>query len=120
HVGRALTGETPFTGRTVIVTAGPTREAVDPVRFLSNRSSGRMGYAIAAAAWRRGAHVILISGPSALAVPTGTELVGVETAEEMSSAVRTALPRADVLIMAAAVADFRPAQRADRKIKKKD
>lgn len=120
HVGRALAGETPFTGRTVVVTAGPTREAVDPVRFISNRSSGRMGYAIAAAAWRRGAHVILISGPSALPAPTGTELVGVETAEEMAAAVRAALPRADALIMAAAVADFRPAQRAERKIKKSE
>jgi len=120
HVGRALSGDTPLTDRTVIVTAGPTREPVDPVRFLSNRSSGRMGYAIAAAAWRRGAHVILITGPSALDAPTGVEVVRVETAEQMAEAVRAALPRADVLIMAAAVADFRPVGPAERKIKRKE
>src|SRR5690606_8229817 len=120
HVGRALAGETPFTGRTVIVTAGPTREPVDPVRFLSNRSSGRMGYAIAGAAWRRGAHVILITGPSALDAPTGPEVVRVETADQMAEAVRAALPRADVLIMAAAVADFKPVRLAERKIKRKE
>ncbi|HEX7089049.1 MAG TPA: bifunctional phosphopantothenoylcysteine decarboxylase/phosphopantothenate--cysteine ligase CoaBC [Longimicrobiales bacterium] len=118
HVGRALEGETPLSGRTVIVTAGPTREAIDPVRFISNRSSGRMGYAIAGAAWRRGARVLLISGPSALEPPTGAEVMRVETAEDMAEAVRATLPGADVLIMAAAVADFRPAERAGRKIKK--
>jgi len=120
HVGRALAGETPFTGRTVVVTAGPTREPVDPVRFLSNRSSGRMGYAIAGSAWRRGARVILITGPSALEPPVGVDVVRVETAEEMANAVRGALPTADVLIMAAAVADFRPVRAAERKIKRKE
>lgn len=120
HVGRALEGETPFTGRTVVVTAGPTREPVDPVRFLSNRSSARMGFALAAAAWRRGASVRLIAGPAAVPPPPGLELVRIETAAEMEAAVRDALPGASVLIMAAAVADFRPAEPAADKIKKRD
>jgi phosphopantothenoylcysteine decarboxylase/phosphopantothenate--cysteine ligase len=118
HVARALEGETRWTGRRVVVTAGPTREAVDPVRFLSNRSSGRMGYALAAAAWRRGAEVDLITGPTLLAPPAGTRLVPVETAAEMQAAVSAAVAGADVLIMAAAVADFRPKDVPDRKIKK--
>lgn len=118
HVGRALEGPTPFAHRRVVVTAGPTREALDPVRFLGNRSSGRMGYAIAAAAWRRGADVVLVSGPSPLAPPPGVDFVGVETAEEMHRAVAAHLPEADVLVMAAAVADFRPAAAADAKIRK--
>lgn len=118
HIGRALEGATPFRGRTVVVTAGPTREAVDPVRVLTNRSSGRMGFALAQAAWRRGADVALIAGPASVEPPPGPRLRRVETAEEMLAAVREALPRADVLIMAAAVADFRPARPAAEKIKK--
>jgi len=106
--------------RTVLVTAGPTREPLDPVRFLSNRSSGKMGYALAAEALRRGARVILISGPSSLYPPLGAELRPVETAAEMSREVKRFLPRADVLIMAAAVADFRPAGRSEKKIKKRE
>lgn len=102
-------------GKRVVVTAGPTREALDPVRFISNRSSGKMGYALARAAWERGAEVLLISGPVALSPPEGVELVRVETTEEMARAVRDALPAADVLIMAAAPADFRPAAPEDRK-----
>jgi phosphopantothenoylcysteine decarboxylase / phosphopantothenate---cysteine ligase len=106
--------------RTVLVTAGPTREPLDPVRFLSNRSSGKMGYALAAEALRRGARVVLISGPSSLYPPLGVELRPVETAAEMSREVKSLLPRADVLIMAAAVADFRPAKKSGKKIKKRE
>ncbi len=118
HIGRALAGTTVLSGLRVVVTAGPTREAVDPVRFLSNRSSGRMGFALAAAAWRRGADVRLIAGPTAIAPPDGPELIRVESAAEMESAVRAALPEADVLLMAAAVADFRPSRAAPQKLKK--
>lgn len=118
HAARALAGKTPLTGRRVLVTAGPTREPIDPVRFIGNRSSGRMGYSIAAAAWRRGAEVQLISGPTALPAPTGVDTTDVETAEQMRAAVAEALPTADVLIMCAAVADFRPARPAAHKIKK--
>jgi phosphopantothenoylcysteine decarboxylase/phosphopantothenate--cysteine ligase len=118
HAGRALEGRTPLAGRRVVVTAGPTREAIDPVRYIGNRSSGRMGYEIAAAAWRRGADVLLISGPSHLPVPVGVELRKIESAEEMRAAVADALPAADALVMAAAVADFRPANSAEQKIKK--
>jgi phosphopantothenoylcysteine decarboxylase / phosphopantothenate---cysteine ligase len=106
--------------RTVLVTAGPTREPVDPVRFLSNRSSGKMGYALAAEARRRGARVILVSGATALLPPFGVELRSVETAADMSREVKAGFPQADVLIMAAAVADFRPAEPAPQKIKKKE
>jgi len=118
HVGRALEGGSALAGRRVIVTAGPTREAIDPVRFLGNRSSGRMGYAVAAAAWRRGAEVTLISGPTSLKDPIGVEVVRVENAEGMLEAVRSALAEAELLVMSAAVADFRPAEPSDRKIKR--
>jgi phosphopantothenoylcysteine decarboxylase/phosphopantothenate--cysteine ligase len=118
HAGRALEGAAPLAGRRVVVTAGPTREAIDPVRYIGNRSSGRMGYEIAAAAWRRGADVLLVSGPSHLPVPVGVEVRKVESAEEMRAAVAEALPTANVLVMAAAVADFRPASSAEQKIKK--
>ncbi|HEY5999361.1 MAG TPA: bifunctional phosphopantothenoylcysteine decarboxylase/phosphopantothenate--cysteine ligase CoaBC [bacterium] len=105
-------------GRRVLVTAGPTREALDPVRYLSNRSSGRMGLAIAAAARRRGAEVTLVCGPIALAPPAGARAVPVVTAEEMRAAVRANLDGADVVVMAAAVADYRAAEPSARKIKK--
>lgn len=118
HAGRALEGRTPLAGRRVVVTAGPTREAIDPVRYIGNRSSGRMGYEIAAAAWRRGADVLLVSGPSHLTPPVGVELRKIESAEQMRAAVAEALPSADALVMAAAVADFRPSTSADQKIKK--
>ncbi len=118
HVGRALEPAGPLHGRRIVVSAGPTREPVDAVRVLSNRSSGRMGYALAAAAWRRGAEVTLISGPSALEPPTGPELVRVETAADMERAVRAALPGAHALVMAAAIADFRPAAPYAGKLKK--
>jgi phosphopantothenoylcysteine decarboxylase/phosphopantothenate--cysteine ligase len=118
HIGRALEADVRLLGKRIVVTAGPTREAVDPVRVLSNRSSGKMGYAVAAAAWRRGADVVLISGPSAIAAPVGPELRKVETADQMAAAVGAAIRSADALVMAAAVADFRPAEPAAAKIKK--
>jgi phosphopantothenoylcysteine decarboxylase/phosphopantothenate--cysteine ligase len=105
-------------GRSFLITAGPTREALDPVRFISNRSSGKMGFELAAEALRRGAKVMLISGPTALLPPSGAEYRGVETAAEMFEEVRKSFPAADVVVMAAAVADFRPASPSPRKIKK--
>jgi len=107
-----------LSGQMVLVTAGPTREPLDPVRFLSNRSSGRMGYAIAEAAAARGAQVVMVSGPTALQPPSNVDVIHVETADEMRRAVLAKLPMAHVVIKAAAVADFRPKRRADRKIKK--
>ena len=104
--------------RHVVVTAGPTREPVDPVRFLSNRSSGRMGVAIAAAAFRRGARVTWVHGPLEVALPHGVQPVAVETTAEMADAVRAALSSADVLVMAAAPADFGAAAPAAHKLKK--
>lgn len=117
HVARLLE-DASFAGRNVVVTAGPTRELVDPVRVLSNRSSGRMGVALAAAAWRRGATVTLIAGPLEVPLPAGPKVVRVETTEEMSAAVNAAVGTADVLVMAAAPADFRAAATASDKIKK--
>ena len=103
---------------TVLITAGPTCEDVDPVRYLTNRSSGKMGYALADAARRRGARVILVSGPTALTAPDGVEFISVRTAAEMHRAVRDKLAETTAIIMAAAVADFRPANPAAAKIKR--
>ena len=114
----AVRGTGALQGQRVVVTAGPTREALDPVRYLTNRSSGKMGYAVAAAALEAGAEVTLVSGPVDLPAPAGCRVVPVETAEQMRAAVRAALPGAHVFIGAAAVADYRPAQPAARKIKK--
>jgi phosphopantothenoylcysteine decarboxylase/phosphopantothenate--cysteine ligase len=107
-------------GRHVVVTAGPTHEPVDPVRYLGNRSSGKMGYALAAAAARRGASVTLISGPVALEPPPGLDVIRVEDARAMHEAVVTASTGADAVIMAAAVADFRPTQPGERKLKRSE
>jgi len=107
-------------GRRVLVTAGPTRERIDPVRVISNPSSGRMGYAIAEAAFVRGADVRLVTGPSQLAVPYGIDVVRVETTEELSEAVGESLGATDVLVMAAAPADYRPVSARDQKIQKID
>jgi len=104
-------------GMRVLVTAGPTREPVDGVRFISNRSSGKMGYAVAAAAARRGAAVTVVSGPVALPEPEGCEVVRVETAEEMRGEVLRRFPECDVLVAAAAVADYAPAEAAGGKVK---
>ena len=105
-------------GKTVLVTAGPTREPIDPVRYITNRSSGKMGYAIAAAAHALGARVIMISGPVSLPEPRGTEVVRVETAAEMHAATHERVAEADIFIAAAAVSDYRPAEAAAQKIKK--
>lgn len=118
EVVRLLGQRHDLAGRRVVVTAGGTREPLDPVRYLGNRSSGRMGYAIAAAAMARGAVVSLISGPTALPPPAGATFVPVETAAEMEAATRRAIVGADALVMSAAVADFRPVRVATRKIKK--
>jgi phosphopantothenoylcysteine decarboxylase/phosphopantothenate--cysteine ligase len=118
HAGRLVEPEGALAGKRVVVTAGPTREAIDPVRFLSNRSSGKMGVSLAASAWRRGAHVTLVHGPLQVPVPVGVDAVHVETTAEMRDAVAGALPEADVLVMAAAPADFAPAHAAQAKIKK--
>ena len=105
-------------GQTVVVTAGPTRENIDPVRFLTNRSSGKMGYSLAEAASRRGAHVILISGPTDLKAPDGVDWVPVRTTEDMRNAVLERAAEANVVIMAAAVADYRPAAPYATKLKR--
>jgi len=112
----SLTGP-PLLGRRALVTAGPTLEPIDPVRFLSNRSSGKQGYAIAEALARLGANVTLVSGPTALTAPPGVTRIDVETAEQMLAACRAALP-ADLAVLVAAVADWKPAEAADRKLKK--
>ncbi len=114
----ALGASQDLAGETVLVTAGPTREKIDPVRYLTNRSSGRMGYAIAEAALRRGARVLLVSGPTAIEAPGAAELTRVETAEEMLAAVLKLLPQATIVIKTAAVADFRPKAAAPQKIKR--
>jgi phosphopantothenoylcysteine decarboxylase / phosphopantothenate---cysteine ligase len=119
-IEEALSTSTALAGRRIIVTAGPTLEPIDPVRVVTNRSSGKMGYAVAAAAQRAGAEVTLVSGPTALRAPSGVATVAIETARELSDAVLAALPGADAVIMAAAIADYRPATPADRKLKKRD
>jgi phosphopantothenoylcysteine decarboxylase/phosphopantothenate--cysteine ligase len=115
---QSLLGSNDLAGKTVLVTAGPTREEIDPVRFLSNYSSGKMGYAIACAARNRGARVILISGPVNLREPKGVETIQVISAREMYEAVMGVAEQADLIIKAAAVADFRPVVRGDQKLKK--
>lgn len=116
----ALRGKRDMDRECVLITAGPTREALDPVRYLSNRSSGRMGFALAEEAERRGARVILVAGPVALPTPEGCERVDVESAQEMHDAVMALIGEASVAVMAAAVADYRPTARAERKLKKRD
>jgi phosphopantothenoylcysteine decarboxylase/phosphopantothenate--cysteine ligase len=115
---KALGRSEDLRGETVLVTAGGTREAIDPVRFLGNRSSGKMGYALATAAIARGAKVILVSAPTALAAPSGCEFVKVTTAAEMRAAVLEHLPRATAVIGAAAVSDFRPITVAAEKLRR--
>jgi phosphopantothenoylcysteine decarboxylase/phosphopantothenate--cysteine ligase len=115
---RLLRRHGPFAGRKVVVTAGPTLAPVDPVRFVGNRSSGRMGMALASAAWLRGADVVLIAGPTSVAPPHGPRLVRVETSEEMGQAMNRELEDASVLIMAAAVADFFVSEPSKTKIKR--
>jgi phosphopantothenoylcysteine decarboxylase/phosphopantothenate--cysteine ligase len=118
EIGRQLEPHGALRGKRVVVTAGPTRESLDPVRYLSNHSSGKMGVAIAQAAWRRGAEVVLIAGPLSVATPQGLCVTHVESTEDMADAVRAELVDADILVMAAAPADFRPTEIATSKIKK--
>ena len=118
EIYRVIAREKDLQGLHITVTAGPTQESLDPVRFLTNHSSGKMGYAIAREAMLRGADVTLISGPVALKAPLGVKLVNITTAQEMLEEVQAALPQTDVLVMAAAVADYRPAVVADQKMKK--
>ena len=117
-VMEALGASQELAGETVLITAGPTREKIDPVRYLTNRSSGRMGYALAEAALRRGARVSLVSGPTSIVPPGAAELTWVETAEEMREAVLKLLPEASIVIKTAAVSDYRPKSPAAQKIKR--
>jgi phosphopantothenoylcysteine decarboxylase/phosphopantothenate--cysteine ligase len=116
---KALKAEQDLVGETVLITAGPTREPIDPVRYIGNRSSGKMGYALAEAALRRGAKVVLISGPTALKPPSSAKVVQVQTAQQMRDAVMSNFDRATIVIKAAAVADFTVRIAADEKIKRK-
>ena len=115
---RLLNGSGPLHGRRVLITAGPTRERIDPVRFISNRSSGKMGFAVAQAAREAGAEVVLVSGPVNLPTPVGVRRVDVESAAEMLTAVLREVQGTDIFISTAAVADYRPTQPAEQKIKK--
>lgn len=117
-IGRTLNQGSPLEGRRVLVTAGPTREPVDPVRYVGNRSSGKMGYALAQAAWRRGAEVTLVSGPSMLETPYGVDIIRVETAAQMREAVLAHIGQVDVAVHAAAVADYGPEAANMEKIKR--
>ena len=117
-VMQALGASQELAGETVLITAGPTREKIDPVRYITNRSSGRMGYALAEAALRRGARVLLVSGPTTITPPGGAELTSVETAEQMREAVLRLLPEANIIIKTAAVSDYRPKKSAEQKIKR--
>ena len=102
----------------VLITAGPTREPIDPVRYLTNRSSGKMGYALAEAAQKRGHSVLLISGPTSLDIPEGVDFIPIESAEDLYQAVESQIGRMDIAIFAAAVSDYTPVTVADQKIKK--
>jgi phosphopantothenoylcysteine decarboxylase/phosphopantothenate--cysteine ligase len=108
-----------LSGDTVLITAGPTREKIDPVRYLTNRSSGRMGYALAEAGVRRGARVLLVTGPTSLTPPGAAEVTRVDSTEEMRDAVLHLLPQSSIVIKTAAVADYRPKSTAGQKIKRK-
>jgi phosphopantothenoylcysteine decarboxylase / phosphopantothenate---cysteine ligase len=116
---QALGASQGFAGETILITAGPTREKIDPVRYLTNRSSGRMGYALAEAALRRGARVLLVSGPTEITPPSAAEVTRVESAAQMRDAVLSLLPQATVVIKTAAVSDYRAKSAAEQKIKRK-
>src|ERR1700686_1199111 len=118
-VMEALGASQDLSGETVLITAGPTREKIDPVRYLTNRSSGRMGYALAEAALRRGARVLLVSGPTSVTAPGAAEVTRVEATEEMRDAVLKLLPQASIVIKTAAVSDYRPKSASGQKIKRK-
>ncbi len=116
----ALNTDKRFSGKRVMITAGPTREDIDPVRFISNHSSGKMGYELAAAFHESGAEVTVISGPVSISAPAGVKIISVRSAREMLDAAREVYPLSDISIFAAAVADYAPAEKAGRKIKKND
>ncbi len=120
YIMRHLACAKDLAGKKVLVTAGPTRERIDPVRYISNHSTGKMGYAIAENCMRRGAEVTLVSGPVAIAPPLFVEVIPVESAAEMAAAVKELAEKQDIIIKAAAVADYRPANPADEKVKKKE
>ena len=120
YVLREIACEKDLAGKKVLVTAGPTREAIDPVRFITNHSSGKMGYAVAKAAMLRGAEVTLVSGPVSIPAPPFVDVVPVVSAQDMYEAVMARAKEQDMFVMTAAVADYRPAQVADEKVKKKD
>jgi phosphopantothenoylcysteine decarboxylase/phosphopantothenate--cysteine ligase len=120
HAARVLATRKPLAGKRIVVTAGPTREPIDPVRLVTNYSSGKMGYRLAEAAWERGADVVLISGVVKEPAPVGVTLRSIDTTQQLESAVAEALPTADVLIMAAAPADFRPSNPAGAKRPRQD
>ncbi|MFA7572248.1 MAG: bifunctional phosphopantothenoylcysteine decarboxylase/phosphopantothenate--cysteine ligase CoaBC, partial [Lutispora sp.] len=115
-----LNNNRDYVGKTIIVTAGPTREAIDPVRFISNHSTGKMGYAIAKRAARRGANVYLISGPTALDIPKDVFFIPVHSAKDMQKKIMEHFDEAHIIIKGAAVVDYTPAKACDQKIKKKD
>jgi phosphopantothenoylcysteine decarboxylase/phosphopantothenate--cysteine ligase len=117
-VMQALGASQDLAGEAVLITAGPTHERIDPVRYITNRSSGRMGYALAEAALRRGARVLLVTGPTAIAPPSAAELTRVETAEQMRNAVLRLFPQATIVIKTAAVSDYRPKAAAGQKLKR--
>ena len=104
----------------IVISAGPTREAIDPVRYITNRSTGKMGYAIAEAAQKKGLEVVLVSGPVNLERPEGVEFIQIESAAEMAQAMKQSAENADIIVMAAAVADYRPRQYSSSKVKKSD
>ena len=120
HISAALGKSGDLAGRTIVISAGGTQEPIDPVRVITNNSSGKMGYALAEAARDRGAHAVLVTAPTGLPDPPLVEVVNVRTAEEMAEAVEMQVAEADALVMAAAVADYRPATAAEQKIKKAD
>jgi phosphopantothenoylcysteine decarboxylase/phosphopantothenate--cysteine ligase len=117
---RAALTQKDLRGEKIIVTAGPNAEAIDPVRFITNRSTGKMGFAMARVAWRRGAEVTLVSGPTSLVPPRGVRFYPVRTAREMQQTVLEHYPQTTIVVSAAAVADYRPAQVAPQKLKKKE
>lgn len=120
QIVKHLTADLPLNGKRILISAGPTQEAIDPVRFLSNRSSGKMGYALAEVAAQMGAEVILVSGPTALTAPAQVQKISVRSAQDMYEAVHAHREDMDVVIMAAAVADYTPTEVADHKLKKKE
>ena len=120
YILRELAYEKDLTGKKVLVTAGPTQEAIDPVRFISNHSTGKMGYALAEAAMQRGAEVTLVSGPVSLTPPPFVNVVSVTSAQDMYNAVTSLAPEQDAIVKAAAVADYAPSQVSTEKVKKKD